>query len=187
MGKGMNTLKPIKDATTSFSRSVLGTLLFAFGLFLCSSFSAQAHIDNDVSRQFEALLEAAPSADVFKVSIPGPQLQRFDAVDEDSALVEASSGWRQLDAALARSERNLFASISETLNGNISQTTARTPKSVTDKPLPHSSGYAAALASAPVLPQISVTPVALPIGTPLCFLPAERGLVSYPTPPPYGC
>ena len=156
MDKGMNTLKPIKDATTSFSRSVLGTLLFAFGLFLCSSFSAQAHIDNDVSRQFEALLEAA-------------------------------RGWRQLDAALARSERNLFASISETLNGNISQTTARTPKSVTDKPLPHSSGYAAALASAPVLPQISVTPVALPIGTPLCFLPAERGLVSYPTPPPYGC
>ena len=127
MGKGMNTLKPIKDATTSFSRSVLGTLLFAFGLFLCSSFSAQAHIDNDVSRQFEAL------------------------------------------------------------NGNISQTTARTPKSVIDKTLPHSSGYAAALASAPVLPQISVTPVALPIGTPLCFLPAERGLVSYPTPPPYGC
>ena len=61
------------------------------------------------------------------------------------------------------------------------------PKSVTDKPLPHSSGYAAALASAPVLPQICVTPVALPIGTPLCFLPAERGLVSYPTPPPYGC
>ena len=174
MGKGMNTLKPIKDATTSFSRSVLGTLLFAFGLFLCSSFSAQAHIDNDVSRQFEG-------NDI------GPQLQRFDAVDEDSALVEASSGWRQLDAALARSERNLFASISETLNGNISQTTARTPKSVTDKPLPHSSGYAAALVSAPVLPQISVTPVALPIGTPLCFLPAERGLVSYPTPPPYGC
>lgn len=116
-----------------------------------------------------------------------PQLQRFDAVDEDSVLVEASSGWRQLDAALARSERNLFASISETLNGNISQTTARTPKSVIDKTLPHSSGYAAALASAPVLPQISVTPVALPIGTPLCFLPAERGLVSYPTPPPYGC
>ena len=151
MGKGMNTLKPIKDATTSFSRSVLGTLLFAFGLFLCSSFSAQAHIDNDVSRQFEALLEAAPSA------------------------------------VLARSERNLFASISETLNGNISQTTARTPKSVIDKTLPHSSGYAAALASAPVLPQISVTPVALPIGAPLCFLPAERGLVSYPTPPPYGC
>ena len=157
MGKGMNTLKPIKDATTSFSRSVLGTLLFAFGLFLCSSFSAQAHIDNDVSRQFEALLEAAPSADVFKAQHSelegndiGPQLQRFDAVDEDSALVEASSGWRQLDAALARSERNLFASISETLNGNISQTTARTPKSVTDKPLPHSSGYAAALASAPV-------------------------------------
>ena len=156
MGKGMNTLKPIKDATTSFSRSVLGTLLFAFGLFLCSSFSAQAHIDNDVSRQFEALLEAAPSADVFKAQHSelegndiGPQLQRFDAVDEDSALVEASSGWRQLDAALARSERNLFASISETLNGNISQTTARTPKSVTDKPLPHSSGYAAALASAP--------------------------------------
>ena len=154
MGKGMNTLKPIKDATTSFSRSVLGTLLFAFGLFLCSSFSAQAHIDNDVSRQFEALLEAAPSADVFKAQHSelegndiGPQLQRFDAVDEDSALVEASSGWRQLDAALARSERNLFASISETLNGNISQTTARTPKSVTDKPLPHSSGYAAALAS----------------------------------------
>ena len=184
MGKGMNTLKPIKDATTSFSRSVLGTLLFAFGLFLCSSFSAQAHIDNDVSRQFEALLEAAPSADVFKAQHSelegndiGPQLQRFDAVDEDSAL----------DAALARSERNLFASISETLNGNISQTTARTPKSVTDKPLPHSSGYAAALASAPVLPQISVIPVALPIGTPLCFLPAERGLVSYPTPPPYGC
>lgn len=141
MGKGMNTLKPIKDATTSFSRSVLGTLLFAFGLFLCSSFSAQAHIDNDVSRQFEALLEAAPSADVFKAQHSelegndiGPQLQRFDAVDEDSALVEASSGWRQLDAALARSERNLFASISETLNGNISQTTARTPKSVTDKP-----------------------------------------------------
>ncbi|MFQ8887855.1 MAG: hypothetical protein ACLR7Z_05320 [Bilophila wadsworthia] len=153
----MNTLKPIKDATTSFSRSVLGTLLFAFGLFLCSSFSAQAHIDNDVSRQFEALLEAAPSADVFKTQHSelegndiGPQLQRFDAVDEDSALVEASSGWRQLDAALARSERNLFASISETLNGNISQTTARTPKSVTDKPLPHSSGYAAALVSAPV-------------------------------------
>lgn len=180
MGKGMNTLKPIKDATTSFSRSVLGTLLFAFGLFLCSSFSAQAHIDNDVSRQFEALLEAAPSEDVFKAQHSelegndiGPQLQRFDAVDEDSAL--------------ARSERNLFASISETLNGNISQTTARTPKSVTDKPLPHSSGYDAALASAPVLPQISVTPVALPIGTPLCFLPAERGLVSYPTPPPYGC
>ena len=177
MGKGMNTLKPIKDATTSFSRSVLGTLLFAFGLFLCSSFSAQAHIDNDVSRQFEALLEAAPSADVFKAQHSelegndiGPQLQRFDAVDEDSALVAASSGC-----------------ISETLNGNISQTTARTPKSVTDKPLPHSSGYAAALASAPVLPQISVTPVALPIGTPLCFLPAERGLVSYPTPPPYGC
>ena len=109
MGKGMNTLKPIKDATTSFSRSVLGTLLFAFGLFLCSSFSAQAHIDNDVSRQFEALLEAAPSADVFKAQHSelegndiGPQLQRFDAVDEDSALVEASSGWRQLDAALAR-------------------------------------------------------------------------------------
>ena len=143
MGKGMNTLKPIKDATTSFSRSVLGTLLFAFGLFLCSSFSAQAHIDNDVSRQFEALLEAAPSADVFKDQHSelegndiGPQLQRFDAID---------------------------------------------------KTLPHSSGYAAALASAPVLPQISVTPVALPIGTPLCFLPAERGLVSYPTPPPYGC
>ena len=93
MGKGMNTLKPIKDATTSFSRSVLGTLLFAFGLFLCSSFSAQAHIDNDVSRQFEALLEAAPSADVFKAQHSelegndiGPQLQRFDAVDEDSAL-----------------------------------------------------------------------------------------------------
>ena len=142
----------------------------------------------------QTTLEAAPSADVFKAQHSelegndiGPQLQRFDAVDEDSALVEASSGWRQLDAALARSERNLFASISETLNGNISQTTARTPKSVTDKPLPHSSGYAAALASAPVLPQISVTPVALPIGTPLCFLPAERGLVSYPTPPPYGC
>ena len=180
MGKGMNTLKPIKDATTSFSRSVLGMLLFAFGLFLCSSFSAQAHIDNDVSRQFEALLEAAPSADVFKDQHSelegndiGPQLQRFDAVDEDSVLV--------------RSERNLFASISETLNGNISQTTARTPKSVIDKTLPHSSGYAAALASAPVLPQISVTPVALPIGAPLCFLPAERGLVSYPTPPPYGC
>ena len=35
--------------------------------------------------------------------------------------------------------------------------------------------------------RVSVTPVALPIGTPLCFLPAERGLVSYPTPPPYGC
>ena len=127
MGKGMNTLKPIKDATTSFSRSVLGTLLFAFGLFLCS----------------EALLEAAPSADVFKAQHSelegndiGPQLQRFDAVDEDSALVEASSGWRQLDAALARSERNLFASISETLNGNISQTTARTPKSRTRRGMP---------------------------------------------------
>ena len=86
MGKGMNTLKPIKDATTSFSRSVLGTLLFAFGLFLCSSFSAQAHIDNDVSRQFEALLEAAPSADVFKDQHSelegndiGPQLQRSTA------------------------------------------------------------------------------------------------------------
>lgn len=58
--------------------------------------------------QFEALLEAAPSADVFKAQHSelegndiGPQLQRFDAVDEDSALVEASSGWRQLDAALA--------------------------------------------------------------------------------------
>ena len=194
MGKSMNTLRPIKDATTSFSRSVLGTLLFAFGLFLCSSFSAQAHIDSDVSRQFEALLETAPSSmEAFKDQRSelesgdiGPQLQRFDAVDEGSALVEVSGEWR-LDAALARSERNLFASISETLNSNISQTTARTPKSVTDKPLPHSSGYAAALASAPVLPQISVTPVALPIGTPLCFLPAERGLVSYPTPPPYGC
>ena len=75
----------------------------------------------------------------------------------------------------------------ERANARLSQTTARMPKSVTDKPLPHSSGYAAALASAPVLPQISVIPVALPIGTPLCFLPAERGLVSYPTPPPYGC
>ena len=194
MGKGMNTLRPIKDATTSFSRSVLGTLLFAFGLFLCSSFSAQAHIDNDVSRQFEALLETAPSSmEAFKDQRSelesgniGPQLQRFDAVDEGSALVEVSGEWR-LDAALARSERNLFASISETLNGNISQTTARTPKSVTDKPLPHSSGYAAALASPPVLPQVSAVPAALPIGTPLCFLPAERGLVSYPTPPPYGC
>lgn len=189
MDKGMNTLKPIKDATTSFSRSVLGTLLFAFGLFLCSSFSAPMSAGSS-----KPSLKRPPSADVFKAQHSelegndiGPQLQRFDAVDEDSALVEASSGWRQLDAALARSERNLFASISETLNGNISQTTARTPKSVTDKPLPHSSGYAAALASAPVLPQISVTPVALPIGTPLCFLPAERGLVSYPTPPPYGC
>lgn len=137
--------------------------------------------------QFEALLEAAPSADVFKAQHSelegndiGPQLQRFDAVDEDSALVEASSGWRQLDAALARSERNLFASISETLNGNISQTTARTPKSVTDKPLPHSSGYAAALASAPVLPQISVTPVALPSARPFASFPPNAG--SSPTP-----
>ena len=138
MGKGMNTLRPIKDATTSFSRSVLGTLLFAFGLFLCSSFSAQAHIDSDVGRQFEALLETAPSSmEAFKDQRSelesgniGPQLQRFDAVDEGSALVEVSGEWR-LDAALARSER--------------------------------------------------------PIGTPLCFLPAERGLVSYPTPPPYGC
>ena len=183
MGKGMNTLRPIKDATTSFSRSVLGTLLFAFGLFLCSSFSAQAHIDSDVGRQFEALLETAPSSmEAFKDQRSelesgdiGPQLQRFDAVDEGSALVEVSGEWR-LDAALARSERNPFTSISETLNGNTSQTTARTPK-----------GYAAALASPPVLPQVSAVPAALPIGTPLCFLPAERGLVSYPTPPPYGC
>jgi len=84
----MNTLRPIKDATTSFSRSVLGTLLFAFGLFLCSSFSAQAHIDSDVSRQFEALLETAPSSmEAFKDQRSelesgdiGPQLQRFDAV-----------------------------------------------------------------------------------------------------------
>ncbi len=194
MGNAMNTLKPIKDATTSFSRSVLGTLLFAFGLFLCSSFSAQAHIDSDVSRQFEALLEAVPSADIFKEQHSeleshdsGPQFQRFDAVEEDSVLVEAFSGWRRLDAALSRSERNLFASISETFNGSISQTTARTPKNAADKTLPQSSAHAAASASAPVLPQSSVTPVALPIGTPLCFLPAERGLVSYPTPPPYGC
>ena len=181
MGKGMNTLRPIKDATTSFSRSVLGTLLFAFGLFLCSSFSAQAHIDSDVGRQFEALLETAPSSmEAFKDQRSelesgdiGPQLQRFDAVDEGSALVEVS-------------ERNPFTSISETLNGNTSQTTARTPKGF-DKPLPNSAGYAAALASPPVLPQVSAVPAALPIGTPLCFLPAERGLVSYPTPPPYGC
>ncbi len=193
MGKGMNTLRPIKDATTSFSRSVLGTLLFAFGLFLCSSFSAQAHIDSDVGRQFEALLETAPSSmEAFKDQRSelesgniGPQLQRFDAVDEGSALVEVSGEWR-LDAALARSERNPFTSISETLNGNTSQTTARTPKGF-DKPLPNSAGYAAALASPPVLPQVSAVPAALPIGTPLCFLPAERGLVSYPTPPPYGC
>ena len=153
MGKSMNTLRPIKDATTSFSRSVLGTLLFAFGLFLCSSFSAQAHIDSDVSRQFEALLETAPSSmEAFKDQRSelesgdiGPQLQRFDAVDEGSALVEVSGEWR-LDAALARSERNPFTSISETLNGNTSQTTARTPKGF-DKPLPNSAGDAAALAS----------------------------------------
>lgn len=190
----MNTLKPVKDVTTSFSRSVLGTLLFAFGLFLYSSFSTQAHIDNDVSGQFEALLEVASSADVFKTQRSelegddtGPQLQHFDAVDEDSVLVEASSSWRQLDAASARPGRNLFASVSETPNGNISQTTAWTPRGVTDKPLPHSSGCATALVSTPVLPQISVTPVALPIDTPLCFLSAERGLVSCPTPLPYSC
>ena len=103
MGKGMNTLKPIKDATTSFSRSVLGTLLFAFGLFLCSSFSAQAHIDNDVSRQFEALLEAAPSADVFKTQHSelegndiGPQLQRFDAVDDRLPCPSTRESYRRL-------------------------------------------------------------------------------------------
>lgn len=194
MGSPMNTLKPIKDATTSFSRSVLGTLLFALGVFLCSSFSAQAHIDSDVSKQFEALLEAAPSADMLKEQLSkldrhelGPQFQRFDAVEETSDLVEASSDWRRLDAALARSETNLFTGISETLSGNISQTTARTPKSAIDKTPSQSLAYAVALASVPVLPQRSVMPAALPIGTPICFLPAERGLVSYPTPPPFGC
>lgn len=194
MDEHMNTLKPVKDATASFSRSVLGTLLFAFGVFLCSSFSAQAHIDSDASRQLEALLEAAPSADMLKEQLsgqdghePDPQFQRFDAVDESSDLVEASSDWRRLDAALSRSERNLFTGISETLSGNISQTTARTPKSAIDKTPSQSLAHAIALASAPVLPQNSVMPTALPIGMPVCFLPAERGLVSYPTPPPYGC
>lgn len=100
MGKDMNTLKPIKDATTSFSRSVLGALLFAFGLPLCSFFSARTHIDSGVSGQFKALLEAVPSADALRTQHPelegsdiGPQPQRFDAADGDLAPVEASSGW----------------------------------------------------------------------------------------------
>ena len=194
MGKSMNTLRPIKERNDQLFPLRVGDAAFLLSGFFCvPPFSAQAHIDSDVSRQFEALLETAPSSmEAFKDQRSelesgdiGPQLQRFDAVDEGSALVEVSGEWR-LDAALARSERNPFTSISETLNGNTSQTTARTPKGF-DKPLPNSAGYAAALASPPVLPQVSAVPAALPIGTPLCFLPAERGLVSYPTPPPYGC
>lgn len=189
----MNMLKPVKNMTTSFSRSVLGTLLLAFGLFLCSSFQAQAHIDADASKRLETLLETLPSGNLTD-RLPntpeeiGPQLNHFDAVEETQpVIIEAFRDWQRLDAALARTHALTFSGISETLSNGAPQTSARSPKSGIDETASDMPTHAAGLSQTPVLPQRSFRPTALPIGTPFCFLPAERGLVSYPTPPPFAC
>ena len=184
----MSTLKSAKFAVNSVSRTILGTLLLAFGLFVCPYLS-EAHVSSDTSKQLETLLETLPSESLPETPLKDapeagePQFDRFDAVeDTQPALVEASRDWR-LDAALARTHSH--TSLSETLS-NGGQTSARPSKNAVDATASDMPTHAAG-PSAPVLPQRMIRPAALPIGTPACFLPAERGLVAYPTPPPFGC
>lgn len=179
-------------AFPSLPRSVLGILFLAFGLFLCSGFTARAHVADGLSSPlFQDILEGDWLDAVSErqrsretASEGGPQIDRFDAVDahHPETLVDARRDWDRLDAALARASLSMDVP-SETLSGS-GRPSLRHARG-TSAPSSADASPQATLASAPpTVPPHAVDPVALPIGTPLCYLPAARGLVIFSLPPP---
>lgn len=171
--------------------SRVGVLLLALGLFLCSGFAAQAHIvENTAARFFRDLgADQRPDVPFGKETAPespaaAAQADRSAAVDEahPATLADASHDWRRLDAALARPETASAPGLSETLSGP-GRPSLRPSRGLA-APLSHTGPHAALLPPSPVPPLRTAEPVAVPLGTPLCFLPSARGLVFFSLPPP---
>lgn len=193
MGKDMRT----KTSLLRFPRSplsIVGVLFLALGLFLCTGFPAQAHVAHDAAARFFRDLggELRPDVPFGKERVQespeaGPQTDRFDAVEgtRPDTLVDALHDWRRLDAALARPETASAPGISETLSGP-GRPSVRPSRGLSAK-LSHAGPHAALLPSSPVPPLRAAEPVAVPLGTPPCFLPAARGLVFFSLPPPHFC
>lgn len=173
--------------------SVLGALVLALGLFLCSGFTARAHVDPDVtSRLFLDIVEGNWLDDVAErqrslqgASESGPQVDRFDAVDgaHSETLVDARRDWQRLDAALARAGTASLGVSSETLSGN-GRPSLRHPRGNANPPSADPAPQAALAATPPILPLRAADPCIVPIGTPRCYLPSARGLVIFSLPPP---
>lgn len=185
--------RPLR-AFPSLPRSVLGILFLAFGLFLCSDFTARAHVaDGLTSPLFQDIVEGDWLDAVSErqrspetASEGGPQIDRFDAVDahHPQTLVDARRNWDRLDAALARAGTASLGASSETLSGNNGRPSPRHARGTSVPSSAEASPQAALTAAPPAIPPLAAAPVALPIGTPLCYLPAARGLVIFSLPPP---
>ncbi len=177
----MNTAKTPNDFSPTVPRFVLGLLAVVFAFLLCSPLSTQAH----GNATFLLDLPAASALLGERLGLSDAvSLSERSAVPDDAPELVETVNWKRLDAALARPGADCPSGISESHSAG-SQLSARTSKQVLDEQA-HPTHAALSLPS-PLPPRLSVTPVALSVGTPLCFLPAARGLVSYPTPPPYGC
>ncbi len=179
-------------AFLSLPRSVLGILFLALGLFLCSGFTARAHVADGVAdRLFQNIVEGdwldAVSERQRSPETPpdsGPQVDRFDAVDgTHPETLDAQRDWQRLDAALARAGTASLGVSSETLSGN-GRPSLRHPRGTAEPSGADHAPQAALVTAPPVVPPRAVAPVAVPIGTPLCYLPAPRGLVIFSLPPP---
>ncbi len=178
----MNAPKTPTDFPSALSRSVLGVLAFVVAFLLCAPLSSQAHLGDPGKRL--ALLDISAASELLSprgllMVVPAEDNAALDAPSE---LIE-DSDWTRLDAALARIGADRPSGIYESLHNGNSQFSARTTKQ-SPEVQPDSADIAFTV-SATVLPRLADDPVVLPIGTPFCFLPTERGLVSYPTPPPH--
>ena len=153
---------------SAFPRSVLGLLAFVTAFLLCAPLSAQS---------------SEPAAGSWLPQTAGillPPAALTPAELADAPRIGVDNSWKRLDAALTRLG---IGGISETLR-NDSQISPRTPKHVSgDVPSLHWPGLAASSPAVP--PRLSVPAETLAIGMPPGFLPAERGLITYPTPPPH--
>ena len=192
MKKGMRTKKTSFRAFLSLPRSVLGILFLALGLFLCSDFTARAHVADGVAdRLFQNIVEgdwldAVSERQRSPETTPdsGPQVDRFDAVDgTHPETLDAQHDWQRLDAALARAGTTSLGVSSETLSGNGRPSLRHQRGTVEPSDADHAP-QATLVTVPPVVPPRAVDPVVVPIGTPLCYLPAARGLVIFSLPPP---
>ena len=176
----MNTLKP-NTSTLRIPFSILGILVLVLGLFLVPSLTGQ---ETAALHTVQALQKAGYSG-----TLPVSSLSLSPVVlpvaDTDTSKrrdrLETLPEWQNL--TLARMDGRLPGGVIENLSSSAVQPSARVskraegeaPQSVSNAILPtdlHLPGHSSITAT-------------LPEGTPFCYLPAARGLVCYPTPPPH--
>mgnify|MGYP006976863835 CR=1 FL=1 len=159
----------------------------ALGLFLCSDFTARAHVADGVAdRLFQNIVEgdwldAVSERQRSPETTPdsGPQVDRFDAVDgTHPETLDAQHDWQRLDAALARAGTASLGVSSETLSGNGRPSLRHQRGTVEPSDADHAPQATLVTVAAGCSARRAVDPVVVPIGTPLCY-PARRASASF--------